>query len=371
MVADIASGLGATDVVVHLIDFGQTSLEPLPDRRPHAEMPHSEPVATSMAGRAFISQEPTVAARPGGYRVWVPIKEGSDRTGVLALTVTDASDGVLQSCVELGAFTGYLIASHARFTDLYNLYRRRRSLSLAASMQWDLLPPLVFKAARVSVAGLLEPAYDVGGDCFDYALNGHVLEFAMFDAMGHGIQAALMAALVVGCYRHGRREGTGLARIHADLDRAMAEHFPGLAFATGTLARIDLETGEMTWTNAGHPNPMLIRDGRVVSEMQCPPTTPWGLGVALDNPVPYPPVATAALEPGDSVMFYTDGIIEARMADGSLFGQDRLADLAGRHSSELMEPGEIVRHLIRAVTDEQEHHLRDDATIVIARWTGP
>ena len=65
------------------------------------------------------------------------------------------------------------------------------------------------------------------------------------DAMGHGIQAALMAALVVGCYRHGRREGTGLARIHADLDRAMAEHFPGLAFATGTLARIDLETGEM------------------------------------------------------------------------------------------------------------------------------
>ena len=60
-------------------------------------------------------------------------------------------------------------------TDLYNLDRRRRRMSVAASMQWDLLPPLVLKAENVAVAGLVEPAYDVGGDCFDCAVNGEFL----------------------------------------------------------------------------------------------------------------------------------------------------------------------------------------------------
>ena len=63
-------------------------------------------------------------------------------------------------------------------------------MSLAASMQWDLLPPLVMQAGSVSIAGLIEPAYDVGGDCFDYSLNGPVFDFAIMDAMGHGVSSA-------------------------------------------------------------------------------------------------------------------------------------------------------------------------------------
>ena len=370
LVLRVAEDLGATDVVVYLVDFAQTTLEPVPDRSAHPDVPQSEEVAATMAGRAFVDQTPTTAERPDGVRIWVPIVEGSDRTGVLAVTVPEATDAVIGACEELGLLAGYLIATQARATDLYNLHRRRKSLSLAASMQWDLLPPLVLKTARLGVACLLEPAYDVGGDCFDYSLNDNVFNIAVVDAMGHGVASALISALVIGSYRHDRREGRSLEHIHASLDAAMGGQYPQGAFATGQLARIDLETGAMTWTNAGHPGPMLIRGGRVIRELECSPMLPWGLG-ALDESGAATTVASVALEPGDSILFYTDGVVEAKMPGGERFGVERLADLAGQQASDLLEPEEIVRRLVRSVIEHQDGDLTDDATLVLVQWHGP
>ncbi len=365
-----AAAFGATDVVVYLIDFGRSTLEPLPDRRPHAEMPQSEPVATTMPGRAFIDQQATIVERPAGIRIWVPIVEGSDRSGVLALTVPEATDGVIRTCEELALFAGYLIATQARFTDLYNLYRRRRSLSLAASMQWDLLPPLVIKTRRMTVAGVLEPAYEVGGDCFDYALNDTVFDMAIFDPMGHGIEAALIASLAVGSYRHDRRENQNLERIHTNLEAGLADQYHGSVFATGMLVRIDLDTGVMMLTNAGHPPAILIRGGTALGELHCKPTVPWGLATTTHT-VGKPATATEMLEPGDSVLFYTDGVVEAHLPGEDGFGVGRLMDLATQHASDQLEPEEIVRQIVRAVLDHQSDRLPDDATVVLFQWNGP
>lgn len=370
IVLRLAGGLGASDVVVYLVDFAQITLEPVPDRSSHAEVPRSEEVAATMAGRAFVDQRVAIAERPDGVRVWVPIVEGSDRTGVLALTVPAATESIIEACEELGLLAGYLIATQARATDLYNLHRRRQALSLAASMQWDLLPPLVLKTKRLAVACLLQPAYEVGGDCFDYALSDVVFDIAVIDAMGHGVGSALIGALTVGSYRHDRREGRTLERIHANLDAAMASQFPQFAFATGQLARIDLDSGALTWTNAGHPLPMLIRAGRVIQELACPTTLPWGLG-SLANGAASTTVATEALEPGDSVLFYTDGVVEAHLPGGEPFGVERLADLAGQHASDQLEPEEIVRRLVRSVIEYQNDQLADDATLVLVQWHGP
>lgn len=370
IVLRLAGDLGATDVVLYLVDFAQTTLEPVPDRSTHADVPHSESVSATMAGRAFLEQRAARAERSDGVRVWVPIIEGSDRTGVLALTVPVATDAIVEGCEELGLLAGYLIATQARATDLYNLHRRRQALTLAASMQWDLLPPLVLKTKRLSVACVLQPAYEVGGDCFDYALNTMVFDIALVDAMGHGVTSSLIGALTVGSYRHDRREGRTLEWIHDNLDAAMATHFPQPAFATGQLARIDLDTGAMTWTNAGHPLPMLIRGGRVVQELECPPTLPWGFGW-LASGVSSTVVATEALEPGDSVLFYTDGVIEAHMPGKEPFGVERLADLAGQHASDQLDPEEIIRHIVRAVLDQQNDRLADDATLLLVQWHGP
>jgi len=366
----IAAEAGATDVVVYLIDFAQTTLEPLPSRATHADLPGGEEVSSTVAGRAYVSQGPATADRPDGVRVWVPIVEGSDRTGVLALTVPEASEEVVAMCEELGMFAGYLIATQARSTDLYNLHRRRRSLTLPASMQWDLLPPLVLKTDRMVVAGLLEPAYEVGGDCFDYALNDREFNLAVFDPVGHGIDSALIAALCVGSYRHDRRERVQLEQMHSHLDVAVGAEFPGLAFATGQLARVDLDTGAMTWTNAGHPLPMLIRRGQVIKQLECAPTLPWGLG-ALDKATRPTTMATEALEPGDRVLFYTDGVTEAHLPGQEQFGVDRLADLIGQHAFDELEPEEIIRRLVRAVLEHQHEELTDDATLVLFQWNGP
>ena len=365
ILAVAARELSATDVVVYLVDFGQTVLEPLPDLHTHAEVSTSEEVATTMAGRAFLQQRVVTAARDDGVRVWVPIIEGSDRTGVLALTVPEGEDDTLQACEELGLVAGYLFATQTRGTDLYNLYRRRRSLTLAASMQWDLLPPLVIKTGAVAVAGLIEPAYEVGGDCFDYAVNGPVLDVAIMDAMGHGLTSATVASLAMGSYRHDRREGRSLTTIHDNLSTILTAQYDGSAFASGLLMRIELATGVLTWTNAGHPCPLLIRGGQVIGELKVQPTPPWGLVEGT------PTQGSETLEPGDSLLLYTDGVVDSRTPAADEFGLDRLTDLTGQIASDQLPPEEIVRRIVRAVLEHQKANLSDDATLVVVQWHGP
>lgn len=365
LLGSAAAELGATDVVVYLVDFGQTVLEPLPDRAAHADVPAPEPVVGSMAGRAFTDQRVTVAERDDLVRAWIPILEGSDRTGVIAVTLPDGTPDRLVACEELGLLGGYLVAAHARCTDVYNLYRRRRSMSVAASMQWDLLPPLVLRTPAMAVAGLVEPAYDVGGDCFDYAANGPVFDFAIMDAMGHGLASAVVAGLAMGTYRHGRREARSLQSMHDNLATTIKAHYQGTTFATGVLARIETDTGALTFTCAGHPTPLLVRGGSVVGELTCPPTPPWGI---LDG---RPTMRTEALEPGDTIVLYTDGVTEARAEDGEEFGIERLVDVLQATASELLRPEEIVRHVVRQVLEHQSSALADDATIVLVRWEGP
>jgi len=365
ILSSAAAELGATDLVVYLVDFGQTTLEPLPDRALHAELSVSEPVSATMAGRAFTDQQVLTAQRDDGLRVWVPVLEGSDRTGVIALSLPEADDAVLQACEELGLLAGYLIAAQARCTDVYNLYRRRRSMSLAASMQWDLLPPLVLRSTTVAVAGLVEPAYDVGGDCFDYADNGAVFDLAIMDAMGHGLRSAALSALVMGAYRHSRREARSLDFMHQHLDVTLRAQYDDASFVTGVLARIDTDTGVLTWTNAGHPPPLLVRGGQVIRELTSRSVSPWGLIEASPN------VQSEPLEPGDSILLYTDGVTEARTNEGELFGLDRLIDITQNHASDLYGPEELVRQVVRKVLEHNQVDLRDDAAIVAARWSGP
>ena len=365
VLAAAAAELGATDLVVYLVDFGQTSLEPLPDRMTHAEVAVTEAVATTMAGRAFTDQRVVTAERDQGLRVWVPLIEGSDRTGVIALTVPGADDDLLEAFEDLGLLAGYLIAAQARCTDVYNLYRRRHRMSVPASLQWDLLPPLVLETDTVSVAGLVEPAYDVGGDCFDYAANGGMFDLALMDAMGHGLHSAVLAGLAMGVYRHGRREARSLDSMHDSIATALREQYEDASFVTGVLLRLAVDRGELTWISAGHPPPLLIRGGRVVGELSGRPAPPWGL---IDGPAS---VTTDALEPGDSVLLYTDGVVEARTPGGELFGLDRLVDLTQAHASDLLRPEEIVRRLVGSVLTHRDADLRDDATVVLLRWDGP
>src|SRR5665647_719943 len=151
-------------------------------------------------------------------------------------------------------------------------------MSLSAEMQWQLLPPLMMSTPQVAIAGALEPAYDVAGDSFDYALNDDVLHLAMIDAMGHGLSAAVMATLAMGAYRHARRLDVGLDGLYAAMDEAIAGQFGADRFVTAQMARLDVRSGLLQWVNAGYPKPLLIRDRGVVAELDSPTTPPKPTG---------------------------------------------------------------------------------------------
>ena len=362
-VADAAAPL-ARDAVLYLIDFEQEILQPLVDGS-SLEVPVEESVGATLAGRAFQTGEAVTADRDGAVRVWVPVYEHSVRTGVLAVTVDHAAPDVLDRCANLGMLAGLLVASAARYTDLVHVRKRGRSMSLAASMQWDLLPPLTLRTEQVVVAGMLEPAYEVAGDGFDHSINGDRVDVALFDGMGHGIGSTLLTTLAMGAYRHQRRERRDLSATHATIDDAVALQFGSEAFVTGVLVRLDTATGALELTNAGHPSPLLLRDRQVVGELATDATVPFGVGGGRGAAL-----VRTVLQPGDTVVLYTDGVVEARGRDGEEFGVHRLADLLEREASSERAPEEVLRRLVRAVLEHQGGPLRDDATLVLLRWAG-
>ena len=360
--------LGGTDLVLYLIDYECTSLVPHPDLLPHGGRVEAAAVDGTMAGRAYMSSTPLAVQREDGWHVWVPVTERADRLGVLSMILPEWDEQLEYYLVELGYAAAHLVIACSRYTDLTHLLRRRKDMDLAAEMQWSLLPPLSFTVGGTTIAGLLEPAYEVGGDCFDYALNFGYLDVAIFDAVGHGLLSAVMGSLILGAYRNGRREVDGLQGVVRRLDEAMSTFPAEQAFATALLARLNVETGRLTWTSCGHPQPIHVRRGTTLPEVDLVPGAPIGMG-ALAPAVGE--VVEVSLEPGDGVLLYTDGVVDSQGPDGEDFGEARLKDLLEREHLSGRQPPEVLRRLVRSAVTHQTTRLRDDASMVYLRWDGP
>ena len=345
------------DPVVYLADFSRQVLLPLTAGVPEAQ------VEGTLPGRAFTTGEPAVSARDGYARVWVPVLEQAARAGVLAVSLPDADADSVRQAEMLGVFAGLALSSMNRVTDAPRVHRHGRSMSLPASMQWDLLPPWAIRMPGAVIAGILEPAYDIAGDAYDYAAGDGVLHFALIDGMGHGIGSTLLADLAVGAYRHARRRGASIADMHKAIDEALTSNYDDDSFATGVIGRLAFGTGRLEWSCAGHPPPLLLRGRKVVAELANDPVLPFGLRGR-------PKLGVADLEPGDAVLLYTDGVTEARAADGELFGLDRLTDLLEQEAASERPPEEMLRRLVRALLEHQADGLRDDATLLLVQWTG-
>ena len=368
LVRQAGLAIGATDVSMWLIDYGQVTLVPilgeddLAGRRSNVALD----VASTTAGRAFARAEPIESDGPDPHR-WVPLVDGTERLGVLRFAFVERlSEKNRRDSDALASLAGELLVSKREHTDFYALGRRRRDLNLAAEMQWQQLPPLESSMPSAEVAGFVEPAYGVGGDGFDYSLNGDVLDLVIYDAVGHGLHAALLSTLTIAALRHARRRGLGLAeRLHA-ADEAIRTDFRG-DFVTAQVAQLSTSTGSMTWVNAGHPPPILVRDGAVVGALSCDPRPPIGFQELQTIPTV---IATVQLQPRDRVLLYTDGLIEGGRRGGSRFGFERLADLLRRTGAEGVGCAESVRRLGHSVLEHAAFELHDDATMLLVEWRG-
>lgn len=360
-VAAHGRALGAREAVIYLVDYEQLLLQPL---RGVGVPPRQElSVDGSMGGRAFRRVEVLSSpAHSGTRRLWVPLLDGVERLGVMEFVIDEISPAVEESLLALVGLVAELVVVNDGYTDIFAQLRRRKTMSLAAEIQWDLLPPLTFASDRVVISGALEPAYDIGGDTFDYAINGPIVDLMVLDAVGHGLPAAVLATTAVGAYRHARREKRDLPDVAAAMNEVIAGEFTGSRFATAAIARLHLDTGQLRWVNAGHPDPFIIRDGSLLHPGPCKPHPPLGLQTRK------PDVCETQLHAGDRVVLYTDGIVEARSPEGEFFGEERLADFIHRASSHGDPAPETVRRLMQRVLAHQQDHLQDDASIIVLEW---
>jgi serine phosphatase RsbU (regulator of sigma subunit) len=360
VLAEQGEALGARTVTIYLIDHEQVGLVPL--QREGVPTLEVLPVASSLAGRCF--RDLRLLDADQGRRVWMPLLDGLERLGVVHLEFDAAEDRAEdEQLQQFASLTAEIILAKEDYGDLFHVTRRRQPMSLAAEIAWNLLPPLTFGTDRVVISCVLAPAYEVGGDSFDYAVDGDSARFAVFDAMGHGLNAGLLATVAVGAYRNSRRQHLDLPGTVRVIDAAIAAAFGPERFVTAVIAELNLASGGLTWHSAGHPAPLLLRGGRVVKALEAEPGLPLGLGGGVEP-------AWEQLEPGDRVLFFTDGVVEARSARGEFFGVPRLVEFVVREEARQQPVPETMRGLMHAILEHQAGELQDDATTMLIEWRG-
>jgi hypothetical protein len=233
-------------------------------------------------------------------------------------------------------------------------------LRLAAVAQQAVLRPLGPQVGNLAVAGRYisaSAAADIGGDLYEALDTPYGVRIIIGDVRGKGLDAVRLASIVLGSYRHVAFERADLRAIVTDLDRAVARSVGDEDFVTAAL--VEERGGTLTIVNCGHPAPLLLRRGQVIT---------------LDPPAPAPPLGfmpvarprVERLEPGDRLLLFTDGLGEARR-EGEFFPtSDRAWRLLGHGTV-----GDGLASLETALVDWVHGQLDDDIALVLLEYGGP
>lgn len=359
LVDELCSILGARSARVYVADYSLVRLQLL-----DANGPVGGPVAISgtVVGHAFTTER-TIVTDGDPTVVSIPLVDGASRIGVLEFDVAHWDGGPPDLDAVVAVFVLLLVAN-IRYSDVWHRARRAASLSTAAEIQWELLPPLSCSTDEVGVGGILQPAYEIGGDSFDYAISGDTLDLAIVDAIGRGMSAVLMSTAAISSLRNSRREHTDLVAAYHAADELIANEFGRSYYVTAQFGSLDLGSGQLTWVNAGHVPPLLVRNGTFAGELACRPSLPLGLGG------PVVEVGRHTLQRGDWVLFYTDGITESRSPEGLHFGEERLVDHLVRAALDAVPVAETARRLSYSVVEYAGEGLSDDATLLLVEYRG-
>ncbi|WP_435742643.1 PP2C family protein-serine/threonine phosphatase [Nocardioides sp. SYSU DS0663] len=357
----LRSSVGAEQVRFWIADTAGQALRRLPDGQRLA-------VEDTPAGRAWRDQR---LQSDGAW--WVPVTVRGDALGVLEVGLGGSDTvpaDVLDHLSAVAHVLGYILVANQRHTDEYEVARRSESFALAMEIQRRLLPQaFVCEGGAFTLSGWLEPSSTAGGDTFDYTASLDRLSVSLIDAVGHHVNAALLATLTVNAMRRARRGGGDLhAQAIAAAD-ALIRHAEPEDYATGVVLEVPVISGDdadaegMPVTarvvNAGHPPPRLSR-GDQVSTLDLAPDPPFGLDFGRGGEV-YT-VHDVELEPGDRLVLLTDGMFERSADSFDLDGHiARTRDLHPRNAAQA-----IALAFDRHVDGQPE----DDATFLILDWHG-
>ncbi len=364
--------IGVLTATAYVADLQQQVLQPLlPPETPVPDEPLTAlEVDATLAGRAYQTLQPQEQVENGMTRVWLPLVSGNQRLGVLSVSAAvPLEPSLLSSLQRLAAAAAALLVAKTPYGDTIVRLRRRDHLGVASELHYSILPPLSYTSRDVTVSAALEPCYEVAGDAIDYAVDPGRTQVAIFDGMGHGLLSAQCAVFTVAAYRSARRSGLGLVDVMTSIDEALVTGLGGELFTTCILADLDTDTGLLQWANAGHPAPLLLRGGKAIKALEAEPRPPLGLGELVGECDHV--VGREQLEPGDIVLLYTDGVVEARSPDGDFFGVDRLTDLIRTQLAGGLSAPETMRRAVRELLAHHQGQLTDDATLLMLEWRRP
>lgn len=348
---DLARSYGITESELLQVDYRLSVLLPLGDGEPVTGPGHP-------AWRCFDHQEPIRQAGVGYF----PVGMRGERRGVLRLAPVPDDPQVIAELTEIATVLGHELSAVSAGTDVYRTARRSRRLTLAAEMQWELLPGRSRVRPSFSLAGQLEPAYAVRGDSFDWSDDGTRLWLSVINGMGEGVAASILTSLATHALRNARRAGLSLADQAALADQAVYALHRGEQHVSALLLELDLREGVLTVVDAGSPRLVLLREGEVC-EQPLEAQFPLGMFEGTD----YQP-QQLKLERDDRLFVLSDGVVEAAGQD-LRYGDAALERFLRRTGS--VAPLDAVRSLLGDLRAFVAGDLIDDAVVVCLDWTGP
>lgn len=353
----------AKSVDVLMADYGLTVLRSV---LVPAGPPESLPVHGSPAGRAFGAQEPFVEkCGDGQVRVHLPVSVRGDRLGVLTVTMGSAQQA--EECraelAEIAEVLGHEMVVAERDTDVYLRARRTDRLTLAAEMQWQLLPGRSCARPEYALGGQLEPAYAVFGDNFDWSASADRLMLYITNGMGEGIEASLLTTLGINALRNARRAGLSIADQAALADQAIHAQYRGHAHLSVLLLDLDLASGRLQVVDAGSPRMLRLRE-RTVTPVDFEAQLPLGMFEETDY------VAQEIdVEPGDRLVFVSDGVYGVAAPGGETYGERALARAIA--STGLLPAAAVPGAVLRELSGHRgPAEPDDDALVVCLDWVG-
>ncbi|MBT2898791.1 PP2C family protein-serine/threonine phosphatase [Streptomyces sp. McG3] len=357
----LSSAYGALAVELHLADYGLRVLTSL-------DRPDDEPLSlhNSPEGRAFGSQEPREqqVRHDDAVDHHLPVTVRGERLGILTVRLpqTLSTPELIGELTHVADLLGHEILVAERDTDLYQRARRTTRLTLAAEMQWQLLPARACTAAEFAIGAQLEPAYAIHGDNFDWAADADELTLAVTNGMGEGIQASLLTNLAVNALRNARRAGIGIADQAALADQALYDQHRGASHVSTLLLRFELATGRVGVVDAGSPQ-LWMQRGREVRRIELEAQLPLGMFEESQYTV-----QELHVEPGDRLLLLSDGVYEAVSPLGEAYGERALARAI--QSTRLLPAATVPRAMLGELAEYRGTETLDDALVLCLDWFG-
>ncbi len=263
----------------------------------------------------------------------------------------------------LAAFMAISLEKFRFVRQMLEKEKMEKELQIARDIQQSFLLQQPQQFPGLDIAFLNIPSSKVGGDYYEIiALNDREIIFSVNDVSGHGVPASLLMAIFRSNFVFQLHRGGDIAATIGYLNRLIAETTEANLFVTSFSAKLDRGTGTLSYINAGHPSPLVVRGGELLS------LDAGSMVVGMFADVDYP-VSGFAMQPGDVLLMYTDGVIEAENENGEEYSLARLG--AGAVSLRDRPAAAIQAALIEDLRSHcRRRDFSDDVTLMVVKYLG-